>query len=331
MLVDNVFRTLMAGKRKYKYNPETLSYELQRASLRFYLVRALIILPISLLVALGYYMVYTEGLKLKTPRTVRLEREFENARSSLELLSKQMAQSEKRLENLQLRDNNIYRNIFGMEQIPTEVRDAGFGGSNRYPYLEYARNSSLLMTTALNFDKIMKKAYIQSKSFDDVERVAGQVGEVAKCIPSILPIPEDTRNFRWSGGFGYRKDPVYGDIRMHDGIDLTGAPNSPVYATGDGKVEAIRYEYNGYGRYILIDHGFGYKTRYAHLNKTTIYEGQLVKRGEQIGLLGATGKSTGPHVHYEVIYMGRPVNPYNYFNNNIATDDYHAVILGGRQ
>ncbi|MEJ1730081.1 M23 family metallopeptidase, partial [Escherichia coli] len=178
-----------------------------------------------------------------------------------------------------------------MEQIPPEVRNAGFGGSNRYPYLEYADNSKLLMTTALNFDKIMKKAYIQSRSFDDVERVAGQVGEVAKCIPSILPIPEDTRNFRWSGAFGYRKDPIYGDIRMHEGIDLTGAPNSPVYATGDGKIESIRYEYNGYGRYILVDHGFGYKTRYAHLNDALVYEGQLVKRGERIGLLGSTGKS----------------------------------------
>jgi murein DD-endopeptidase MepM/ murein hydrolase activator NlpD len=118
---------------------------------------------------------------------------------------------------------------------------------------------------------------------------------------------------------------------MHEGIDLTGAANSPVYATGDGKIEAIRYEYNGYGRYILVDHGFGYKTRYAHLNDALVYEGQLVKRGERIGLLGSTGKSTGAHVHYEVIYMGRPVNPYNYFNNNIASDDYHAVILGGSQ
>ena len=321
----------MAGKRKYKYNPKTLSYELQKNSLRFYLIRVFVLLPISLVVALGYYLVYTEGFKLKTPRLVKLEREYENAQSGLELLNKQMTQAEKRLENLQLRDNNIYRNIFGMEQIPGEVRNAGFGGSNRYPHLEYVQNSKLLLTTALSYDRIMKKAYIQSKSFDDVERVAGQVGEVAKCIPSILPIPEDTRNFRWSGGFGYRKDPVYGDIRMHEGIDLTGAPNSPVYATGDGKVEAIRFEYNGYGRYLLIDHGFGYKTRYAHLNKTTGYEGQLVKRGEQIGLLGATGKSTGPHIHYEVIYMGRPVNPYNYFDNNIATDDDHAVILGGRQ
>ncbi|HHV03174.1 MAG: M23 family metallopeptidase [Bacteroidales bacterium] len=321
----------MEGRKKYKYNPETLSYELQRPTLRFYLLRILIILPVSLIVALGYYMLYTEGLKLKTPRTARLEREYNNAKSGLELLNKQIAQSEKRLENLQLRDNSIYRNIFGMEQIPPEVRNAGFGGSNRYPYLEYADNSKLLMTTALNFDKIMKKAYIQSRSFDDVERVAGQVGEVAKCIPSILPIPEDTRNFRWSGAFGYRKDPIYGDIRMHEGIDLTGAPNSPVYATGDGKIESIRYEYNGYGRYILVDHGFGYKTRYAHLNDALVYEGQLVKRGERIGLLGSTGKSTGPHVHYEVIYMGRPVNPYNYFNNNIASNDYHAVILGGRQ
>ncbi|MFA5301237.1 MAG: M23 family metallopeptidase [Bacteroidales bacterium] len=321
----------MAGRRKYKYNPETLSYELQRPSLRYYLVRTLIILPVSMVIAFGYYVFYTEGLKLKTPRTVRLEREYNTARSNLELINKQMAQSEKKLENLQIRDNNIYRNIFGMEQIPPEVRNAGFGGSNRYPYLEYAENPALLMNTALHFDKLMKKAYVQSRSFDDVERVAGQAGEVAKCIPSILPLPEDTKNFRWSGAFGYRKDPVYGDIRMHEGIDLTGATNSPVYATGDGKVETIRYEYNGYGRFIIIDHGFGYKTRYAHLNNASVYEGQPVKRGEQIGLLGSTGKSTGPHVHYEVIYMGRPVNPYNYFNNNIATEDYHAVILGGRQ
>ncbi|HQB23151.1 MAG TPA: M23 family metallopeptidase [Bacteroidales bacterium] len=321
----------MAGKKRYKYNPGTLSYELQKPSLRLSLLRVLIVLPISIVVAIGYYMLYTEGLKLKTPKTLRLEREYKEARSNLELIGKKLEQSEKKLEILQVRDNMIYRNMFGMEQIPPEVRDAGFGGSNRYPYLEYSENADLLMSTALQFDKIIKKAFIQSKSFDDVERVAGQAGEVAKCIPSILPLPEDTKNFRWSGAFGYRIDPIYGGIRMHEGIDLTGALNSPVYATGDGKIEAIRYEYNGYGRYIMIDHGFGYKTRYAHLNKAVVYEGQLVKRGECIGMLGSTGKSTGPHVHYEVIYMGRPVNPYNYFNNNIATDDYHAVILGGRQ
>ncbi|HPV88457.1 MAG TPA: hypothetical protein PKU85_04515, partial [Bacteroidales bacterium] len=198
----------MAGRKRYKYNPETLSYELQRHTLRYYLLRVLIVLPVSLIVAFGYYVIYTEGLKLKTPRTVQLEREYNNAKSSLELINKQIMQSEKRLENLQLRDNSIYRNIFGMEQIPSEVRNAGFGGSNRYPYMEYSENSKLLMTTALNFDKIMKKAYIQSRSFDDVERVAGQLGEVAKCIPSILPLPEDTKNFRWSGAFGYRKDPI---------------------------------------------------------------------------------------------------------------------------
>jgi murein DD-endopeptidase MepM/ murein hydrolase activator NlpD len=321
----------MAAKRKYKYNPKTLSFELQKPGWRLYLIRILVVLPVSIMVALGYYMLYTEAFKLKTPRTIRLEREYKVAKSNLELLTKQLERSEKKLEHLQVRDNNIYRNMFGMEQIPPEVRDAGFGGSNRYPHLEYSENADFLTSIALRFDKIIKKAFIQSKSFDDVERVAGQAGEVAKCIPSILPLPEDTKNFRWSGAFGYRIDPVYGGIRMHEGIDLTGAMNSPVYATGDGKIEAIKYEYNGYGRYILIDHGFGYKTRYAHLNKALVYEGQLVKRGECIGQLGSTGKSTGPHEHYEVIYMGRPVNPYNYFNNNIASDDYHAVILGGRQ
>jgi murein DD-endopeptidase MepM/ murein hydrolase activator NlpD len=320
----------MAPKRKYKYNPQTLAYELHKPTLRYYLVRALVLLPVSLVVAFLYYLIYTECFQLKTPRAARLEREYTEARSNLELLNKQIAQSERRLENLQVRDNNIYRNIFGMEQIPQEIRDAGFGGADRYSYLNYSDNSDLLKNTALEFDKIFKKTYIQSRSFDDVERIAGQMGEVAMCIPSILPLPEDTKNFRWSGGFGYRKDPVYGDIRMHEGVDLTGAPNSPVYATGDGRVEAIKYEYNGYGRYIILDHGFGYKTRYAHLNQALVYEGQVVKRGERIGLLGSTGKSTGYHLHYEVIYMGRPVNPYNYFNNNIATDDYYAVISGVR-
>lgn len=155
---------LWQEKEKYKYNPKTLSYELQKNSLRFYLIRVFVLLPISLVVALGYYLVYTEGFKLKTPRLVKLEREYENAQSGLELLNKQMTQAEKRLENLQLRDNNIYRNIFGMEQIPGEVRNAGFGGSNRYPHLEYVQNSKLLLTTALSYDRIMKKAYIQSKS-----------------------------------------------------------------------------------------------------------------------------------------------------------------------
>lgn len=320
----------MAQSRKYKFNPKTLVYEQQKPSFRAFFLKGLIFLPISLILALGYYLLYTEGLNLKTPRMVRLEREYETAHANVEMLNKQIALANRRLENLQVRDNNIYRNIFGMEQIPQEVRDAGFGGVNRYAYLDYSANKDFLQKTALEFDKVFKKTYVQSRSFDDVERIAGQAGEVAKSIPSILPLPEDTKNFRFAASFGYRKDPIYGDVRMHQGIDLAGAKNSPVYATGDGTVESINYEYNGYGRYIILDHGFGYKTRYAHLNDALVYEGQKVKRGERIGLLGSTGKSTGPHVHYEVIYMGRPVNPYNYFNNNIASDDYHAVIMGSR-
>ncbi len=320
----------MALNRKYKFNPDTLVYEMQKPSFKSVLLKGLLILPVSLILAAGYYLLYTEGFHFKTPRTARLEREYETARANVELLNKQIALADRRLATLQTRDNSIYRNIFGMEQIPQAVRDAGFGGVNRYAYLDYSVNKDFLQKTALEFDKVYKKTYVQSCSFDDVERIAGQAGEVAKSIPSLLPLPEDTPRFRFSGSYGYRKDPVDGVVRMHQGIDLAGALNSSVYATGDGKVETINYEYNGYGRYVVIDHGFGYKTRYAHLSSTTVYEGQTVKRGERIGLLGSTGKSTGPHVHYEVIYMGRPVNPYNYFNNNIASDDYHAVIMGSR-
>ena len=160
----------MAGKRRYKYNPGTLSYELQKPSLRLSLLRVLIVLPISIVVAIGYYMLYTEGLKLKTPKTLRLEREYKEALSNLELIGKNW-NSRKKIGGFVGPDNMIYRNMFGMEQIPPEVRDAGFGGSNRYPYLEYSENADLLLSTALQFDKIIKKAFIQSKSFDDVERL----------------------------------------------------------------------------------------------------------------------------------------------------------------
>lgn len=319
----------MAHHRKYKFNPETLQYELVHLNLWHRIPWILAVIPVSLLLAFVYYYVYTETLHLKSPRLVRLEREYEEAQSKVAFLNKQISQIDSRLDDLKVRDNKIYRNIFGMEQITDDVRNAGFGGSNRYSYLDYSDNKDLLVHTALGFDKVFKKAYVQSLSFDDVERMAGQTEELAKCIPSILPIPEDTPRFRFSSSFGYRKDPKYGDLRMHQGIDLTGALNSPVYATGNGRVEAVTFEYNGYGRYVVIDHGFGYKTKYAHLNTSTVYEGQMVKRGERIGLLGSSGKSTGPHVHYEVLYMNRPVNPYNYFNNNIASDDYHAVIMSG--
>lgn len=319
----------MTYKKKYIYNPHTLAYERKRRSWRFYMLRVLVILPISFVVAMGYYVLYTEGMHFKTPHRVRLEREYQAARSNIEMIHKQVEVANQRLSALESRDNGMYRNIFGMEQIGSDVREAGFGGENRYAYLDFSENRDLLYAASLDFDKVFKKTYIQSRSFDDVERMAGQMDRLAQAIPTILPIPEDTKNFRFSSSFGYRTDPVYGGRRMHQGIDLVGAYNSPVYATGDGTVETINFEYNGYGRYVIINHGFGYKTRYAHLSDALVYEGQTIKRGERIGLLGNSGKSSGPHLHYEVIYMGRPINPYNYFNNNIATDQYHAVIQSG--
>ena len=213
-----------------------------------------------------------------------------------------------------------------MHEIPAQVRNAGFGGVNRYSYLDGLDQGGLLKSTTVRMDVLTKKSYVQSKSFDEVAQLSKRAGDMASCIPAIPPINPDPSNYRLSSGFGYRVDPVYGRSARHTGVDFAMDSGNPIYSTGDGVVESVKFEFFGYGNHVVIDHGFGYKTRYAHLRNIGVVEGMKVKRGECIGESGNSGKSTGPHLHYEVIYKGSPVNPSNYYDLTITPEEYAAMV-----
>lgn len=314
----------MARKKRYQFNARTLAYEVHRTSLRKRFSKGLLLFSLSLAAFAGYYFLYTQYLGFETPKTAYLKQRYAAANSKFELLERKFEQSNQALAELQMRDNNIYRPIFGMEELSQDVRDAGFGGVNRYAHLQAASSSQTLMDAVRRMDIIYKKAFVQSRSYDEVSLLAKRADEMAQCVPAIPPVALE--NVRLSSLFGYRSDPFYGTRRMHQGIDLSGNKGEPIYSTGNGTVVEVRRNFFGYGREIVVDHGFGYKTRYAHLQDMLVKVGDVVKRGEQIATMGNTGKSKGVHLHYEVIYRERRVNPLNYYNQEVKGEEYMAMV-----
>ena len=316
----------MAKKHQYVFNSETLSYEVKRYSRSSRVIKTLTLFILSLGMAVLYAWVYSSVLGLESPKTVILKKLNAQWVSRVEVLNRRLDDSQEALTLLQLRDDDIYRSLFGMNEIPMEVRNAGFGGVNRYAHYDNVDPNGMLKRTAVRIDVLTKKSCVQSKSFDEVAKLSKRAGEMASCIPAIPPINPDKNKYRFSSSFGYRKDPFTGRSKRHSGVDFALKPGNPIYATGDGVVEAVKFELFGYGTQVLIDHGFGYKTRYAHMKTVGVAEGMKVKRGECIGLSGNSGRSSGPHLHYEVIYMGRHVNPYNYFDLTITPEEFSTMV-----
>lgn len=315
---------------KYKFNKETLDYDqVKEPSL---LARTLIKVAVYAVSSLAIFFLvvyfFTGITNFKDPKTAIIERNLKEWSSKLEIVNARYDALSMKLSEMENRDNNIYRSIFGMEPLNDDIREAGFGGVERYDYLKTADMSGHLTYVVRKSDILIKKAYVQSNSFDKVFDVAQRVGEMATCVPSIPPV--DFTNTYKSSNFGMRLDPINKKyIRHHNGVDL--APRShkdgePVYVTGNGKVTEVEHHTRGFGNYIEIDHGFGYKTRYAHLSKILVTPGQEVKLGQQIAEMGNTGHSSGTHLHYEVIYMNKPVNPVNYYSADIKPEDYAAII-----
>ena len=316
----------MSGKKKYRLDPETLLYEIENVSTksRFLKMAALVVASVAL--SCVYLWLFTSVLGLELPKTTMLRKSNAKWISKLELMNRQLDMYDETLRGLGIRDDEIYRNIFGMNEIPQEVRNAGFGGVNRYAYLDNISENSLLKMTTIRLDVLTKKTFVQSKSFDDVESLSRRAGDMASCIPAVLPIVPDRSKFRLSSSFGYRSDPISGKTRMHTGFDFALKPGNPVYATGDGVVASVTFDLFNYGNSIVIDHGFGYKTRYAHLKTVLVTEGMKIKRGECIAESGNTGKSTGPHLHYEVMYKGKYVNPVTYFDLDMPIEEYSSMV-----
>ncbi len=311
---------------KYILNPETLLYEIKEVSLKSKVFKGLMLFIGSVSMAILYLWLFTSVLGFDLPKTAFLKAEHARWDARIDLMNTKLDRYSETLEALRVRDDDIYRSIFGMNEIPSGVREAGIGGVDRYSFLDGLEPDNRLKNTALRIDRLTREAYVQSKSFDEVSTVSKTAGDMVSHIPAIPPVLPDPAKYKISSTFGYRSDPFTGTPRMHTGLDFAMKTGNPVYATGDGVVESVKFEFFGYGNSITIDHGFGYKTIYAHLNSVKVIEGMKVKRGDRIADSGKSGRSSGPHLHYEVVYKGQKVNPANYLDLSMSPEEYSEMI-----
>lgn len=276
----------------------------------------------GLLLFFFYIWIVVSVLGWNLPKTVILKRQNDDWRTCMAQMSQQLDRYDELLSLLEMRDDRIYRSIYGMDDIPQAVRMAGLAGETRYDEVE---GTSLAAVTR-RLDVLEKRAYVQSKSFDEVALLQQNAGDMAAHIPAIPPINTEPSSFRLSSSFGFRSDPILGFARRHTGMDFACPSGNPIYVTGDGIVVKVARDHAGYGNHVEVDHGFGYKTRYAHMSHIDVEEGQAVRRGDCLGLSGNSGRSTGPHLHYEVIYRKNYVNPILYMDLSIPASDYAAMV-----
>jgi murein DD-endopeptidase MepM/ murein hydrolase activator NlpD len=318
------FSVKTMAKIKYQFNPHTLTFDVVR--IPFYKRFAKILIHLVFYTGIFLGLGYSFSIIYDTPVERALKRSNAEYNLKYELAQKRISQLNQSLAAIEEKDNNIYRAIFEADTIPFSIRMGGYGGHQKYSNLSNSSNSAILLKTLRSLDELTWRAYIQSKSFDEVIDLAKNKEKMILCIPAIQPINVKDLG-RISDFYGMRIHPLTRRWTKHNGIDFAGPIGTPIYATGDGVVVEAGYSFHGYGNQVIVDHGFGYKTRYAHLHDINVKVGQKVKRAEMIGTLGNTGRSTGPHLHYEVIVRGRPVNPINYFND-MTEEDYQKMLEG---
>ena len=317
----------MPGEKKYIYNEQANAYEIDRRSVRAALYKTGAVLIAGLAGFLLYFFLFALRPGHETPKARLLASRNMAMAEQLELLSGRISEQEQELLDFSLRDNLVYRPVFGMEEIPAETREAVLGGDDRYSDFLGLEHQALLTSAARRVDLLTRKAYVQTMSFDAVKVFSSRAGDMASCIPSIYPVNPAT--VQMTSPFGARFHPIKQEIVFHEGVDLAGPAGQNVYATGDGVVESAEVNFHGYGNVVVIDHGFGYKTRYAHLQEMKVIAGQVVIRGDIIGTLGSSGLSTGPHLHYEVLYRGEHVNPWNFLNPDVSPEEYNKMMRNG--
>ncbi len=310
-------------KVKYYYDKKSLSYKeinltfkQKIRNLFVYILSAIIITSLSFFVFYSFF---------DSPKEKKLKSEINFLTSNYQKFESKLLEIETVLDDIQKRDDNIYREIFEANPIPTEIRKAGFGGVNKYKYLEGFSNTELLKELDNKFDILKKQLYVQSKSFDQIIELTKDKNKMLSSIPAIQPLSNKDLS-RMASGFGYRIDPIYKTRKFHAGMDFSAKTGTPIYATGDGKVFKVSISKRGYGNHVVIDHGYGYKTLYAHMSKTAVKRNQKVSRGDVIGFVGNTGKSVAPHLHYEVHKDGKKINPVNFYYNDLNAEEYERMI-----
>ena len=260
-----------------------------------------------------------------SPKEKMQARELEYMKLQYEILNDKLNNMETLLADMEDRDDNVYRVVLEAEPIPRSVRRAGYGGPRRYDHLYGYSNSDIVASASKKLDLIASRLFAQSGSYDEVFEMARNKSEMLSSIPAIMPVKAVDLKYI-SSYFGYRPDPIDNKIKFHSGIDFSAKEGVSVYASGDGKVVEVETSRWGYGKMITIDHGYGYKTRYAHLKNFAVRKGQKVTRGQMIGRVGRTGKSTGSHLHYEVLKNDVPINPMHFFYNDLTPDQYEKIL-----
>jgi murein DD-endopeptidase MepM/ murein hydrolase activator NlpD len=310
-------------RTKYKFNPDSLSFDKVSLGVKAILLRFLAYFTGSIIVAVLYWVIFAAFFD--SPREKALEREVEQMTIQYDLIQREMANVENVLDDLQKTDDNLYRTIFEAEPIPATLRGGGEGGVNRFKALEGYNNSNLVIETANRLDKIRKRVYVQSKSFDDLIELAKNKEEMLRSVPAILPISNKDLT-RTASGFGLRIHPIYKIIKFHYGMDFTAPAGTDVYATGNAVVVAVLRSKRGLGNHIILDHGFGYSSIYAHLSDFNVRVGQKVQRGDIIGYVGSTGTSVANHLHYEIKLNGVNTDPVNYYFEDLSSAEYERMI-----
>ena len=311
------------AKIKYYYDTKTLSYKPIKLNssekIRGYFIFFLSSILLSFFILLIFYQFFD------SPKEKRLKLEIQNLTSQYKVINDDMKQVEKVLDEIQERDDNIYRVIFEADPIPNSIRKQGFGGINRYEKLLGLSNSELMINTSKKIDQLTKQLYLQSKSFDEVIDLAKNKSNMLASIPAIQPVANKDLK-RMASGYGYRIHPIYKTRKMHYGMDFSAKTGTEIYATGDGVISKVKKSKRGYGNYVKINHGFGYETLYAHMSKYIVKKGQRVKRGEVIGYVGNSGISTAPHLHYEVRKDKKKINPMNFYYNDLSPEEYEKML-----
>ena len=313
------------SKTKYYFDSDNLEFVPIKNTLGNRIYRLSLFLISSVIFGAFITVILFNTDFVNTPKEIVQEREIDNYELQLKVLNKKLEQVESTLAYIEKRDNNLYRAYFEASPIPEDQRKAGFGGINRYDYLEGFESSDLIVNTTERLDILTKELVIQSKSLDEIELLAKNKESLLSSIPSIQPVnSSDLR--RMASGYGYRIDPFTKARRMHFGMDFSAKRGTPIYATGDGTVSRADSRAAGFGKHVRIDHGFGYVTIYAHMDRYLVVKGDKIKRGDLIGYVGSSGRSVAPHLHYEIVKDGVKINPINFYSGSLSPAEFEELV-----
>ena len=315
------------SKLKYYFDSDTLKYHPIKHSKWDRVKQTGRFLLASLFLG-GLSLIFVNQF-IESPKEKLLNRELSNLKLNYDLLNRKIDQAEGVLQGIQERDDKLYRVYFEAEPVPNAIRNSGFGGINRYKKLEGYKNSELVIESSKKLDILSKQLYTQSKSLDDIVSLAENKEKLFLHIPAIQPVANKNLK-RMASGYGWRWHPILKYRKFHAGMDFSAKTGTPIYSTGDGVVRKV-ISAGGYGKHIVIDHGFGYETLYGHMSKFNVKKGQKVKRGEVIGFVGNTGLSSGPHLHYEVHKNKKVMNPVNFYYNDLTSEEYDILLTMAQQ